>query len=149
MNILRNSRIEYLSVLNNVQDSNAIPSAGLVKSYRMHSSLLKLVSVSYYGDTLESGVSEKDRQLALSRIKFPDKECPLLWIDTCKIRSENALFTSLKNEREGQSVLRMVKKLKKSGFKDDQIGIICIYNGQVKNTNIICKRLSNHKFIRN
>uniref|UniRef100_A0AC35UH61 AAA_12 domain-containing protein n=1 Tax=Rhabditophanes sp. KR3021 TaxID=114890 RepID=A0AC35UH61_9BILA len=124
--------ILFESILKLVSDSRMVPFKNLITSYRMHPVLLDLVSKSFYNDTLVSGVKASERLLVIEKLALPVKSYPMAWLDTIGCLATLSLKTSYENKKEAEYVTKFVMNLLRIGFDGDQIGVICMYKGQVK-----------------
>uniref|UniRef100_A0AC35UD72 AAA_12 domain-containing protein n=1 Tax=Rhabditophanes sp. KR3021 TaxID=114890 RepID=A0AC35UD72_9BILA len=129
----------FQSILQFVQRTKVIPYKNLVKSYRMHPTLLNMVSISFYQSTLVSGVEEKERQLALAKLSLPGISTPMVWYDIKNCAATKTLRTSFSNQKEAILTKTLVNNLMDSGFGANQIGVVCMYKGQVQLVSALLK----------
>uniref|UniRef100_A0AC35UDV8 DNA helicase n=1 Tax=Rhabditophanes sp. KR3021 TaxID=114890 RepID=A0AC35UDV8_9BILA len=117
------------SVLHFIQRS--VPFKNLRVSYRMHSKILDIVSTSFYNKQLICGVRRGERDLVLTNLNLPSSKYPFAWIETDGSEMTSSLGTSFANVQEAVYARDFVHQLLERGFAPHQIGIICMYRGQV------------------
>lgn len=100
--------------------------------YRMHPSISKFPSMTFYDGKLKNGVSDQDRRTPKG-FSWPKTTTPLAFVTTPKDTREQG-GRSKKNIKEGEIVKRVVNGLLAAGTDDlqeEQIGIVTPYSAQV------------------
>lgn len=112
-----------------LSEAGAVSKVTLAETFRSHPQLNDLPNRLFYNGHLISGVPAEDRMRVMNSLKINH---PYLFID---IRGESTTAvggTSLKNEKEADLAISLVKKLIRTGLDSKDIAIICMYNEQRK-----------------
>lgn len=120
---LRQSLFERLVVLGNVP-------IRLEVQYRMHPSLSDFPSNMFYEGSLQNGVTEKQRFIEESTLRWPVPQIPMMFWANYGREEISSSGNSFLNRVEAMNVERIITRLFRDGIKADQIGVITPYEGQ-------------------
>nr|WP_302416651.1 AAA domain-containing protein [uncultured Romboutsia sp.] len=104
----------------------------LTEQYRMHPAIGKLISGTFYNNTIKSGSNTIDKKHGYDEWK----DSSIVWIDTKNNveRFEQDTFKTKQNQLEANLIFELLLKLeneyKLKGIKNKDVGVICGYSGQ-------------------
>lgn len=98
--------------------------------YRMHPSIAKFPSDTFYEGSLQNGVTAQQRILKEIPFPWPNPNIPQFFLSSVGPEENSASGTSFLNRTEAKHCEAIVTHLLSNGAKPDQIGIITPYEGQ-------------------
>lgn len=98
--------------------------------YRMHPSLSKFPSTTFYEGSLQNGVSAEERQTVKKEFPWIDPCCPMMFWSQQGLEEVSASGTSFLNRIEAQVIETSVTHMLRNGVKPSRIGVITPYEGQ-------------------
>nr|CAD2206626.1 unnamed protein product [Meloidogyne enterolobii] len=116
------------SIISHALSIPSIPKVQLVKSYRSHPVITKIVADTFYESELIPGIIEEQRSQALS-FPFPVKNIPILLVDTPEKDERDSRSFSRFNTSQAQIARTITEKFLET--TDLRIVILCLYKKQV------------------